>query len=273
MTSRPLPPGEAPHRLRRVAESFGGDAERYDRTRPSYPDALLRAVVAAAPGPRVLDVGCGTGIAGRQLQAAGCDVLGVDPDERMARVARRRGLEVEVAAFEDWQPRARRFDAIVAAQTWHWIDPGVGARRAAEALRPGGLLALCWNVVDPAPEIAGALSAAYRRALPDWDPWARPPLRAYDTLLEPVVEGIRRSGAFGEPERWRFGWERVYTRVEWLDQLPTGGDATQLAPADLDRLLGAVGEAIDELGGRLPMRYAAVAVVATSSPGPAPRRA
>jgi len=54
-----------------VAESFGSDAERYDRTRPRYPDAMVDRIVAASPGPDMLDVGCGTGIEARQFQAAG----------------------------------------------------------------------------------------------------------------------------------------------------------------------------------------------------------
>ena len=64
-----------PHRHRQVAESFGGDAERYDRTRPRYPDAMVERIVAASPGPDVLDVGCGTGIEARQFQAAGCNYV------------------------------------------------------------------------------------------------------------------------------------------------------------------------------------------------------
>jgi ubiquinone/menaquinone biosynthesis C-methylase UbiE len=58
-----------PHEARQVAESFGEDAERYDRTRPRYPDALIERI--AATGPDVLDVGSGTGIAARQLRAVG----------------------------------------------------------------------------------------------------------------------------------------------------------------------------------------------------------
>jgi SAM-dependent methyltransferase len=56
------------------------DPARYDRTRPRYPDAMVERIVAASPGPDVLDVGCGTGIEARQFQAAGCKVLGVEPD-------------------------------------------------------------------------------------------------------------------------------------------------------------------------------------------------
>ena len=91
-----LPPARTPfdgresHQAREIAESFGLDADRYDRARPCYPGALVDRIVAgAAPSqhrpdvPDVLDVGCGTGIVARQFQAAGCRVLGVDPDARM----------------------------------------------------------------------------------------------------------------------------------------------------------------------------------------------
>ena len=96
-----------PHQARQVAESFGSDAERYDRARPGYPDAMVEVIVAASPGPGVLDVGCGTGIAARQFQAIGCRVLGVEPDARMADLARRFGVEVEVAKFEAWESVGR----------------------------------------------------------------------------------------------------------------------------------------------------------------------
>jgi 2-polyprenyl-3-methyl-5-hydroxy-6-metoxy-1,4-benzoquinol methylase len=75
-------------------------------------------VVAASPGRDVLDVGCGTGVAARQFQAAGCRVLGVDPDARMAELARRGGVEAEVAAFEAGDSAGREFDAVVAGQAW-----------------------------------------------------------------------------------------------------------------------------------------------------------
>src|SRR5690242_7579403 len=147
-----------PHEARAVAESFGAEAERYDRTRPRYPDALIRAIAAAD----VLDVGCGAGIAARQLAAAGCRVLGVEVDRRMAGFARATGVDVEVAKFEEWDAAGRRFDAVVAGQTWHWIDPVAGPVKAAEALKPEGGLAVFWNVHIPPPDIAEASAAVYR---------------------------------------------------------------------------------------------------------------
>ncbi|WP_438295617.1 class I SAM-dependent methyltransferase [Streptomyces sp. HUAS TT7] len=261
------PAGSEPHRDRHMAESFGSDAERYDRARPRYPDALVHRIVAASPGPDVLDVGCGTGIAARQLQAVGCHVLGVEPDARMADVARRFGVEVEVATVEDWESAGRTFDAVTAGQAWHWIDPVAGAAKAAQTLRPGGLLTAFWNAFQLPPEVADAFGTAYRRVVPDspFDPraMAKSTLDAYAAMLTKSADGIREAGGFGEPEQWRFDWERSYTRDAWLDQLPTYGILTGLAPDKLAEVVRAAGAAVDTLGGSFTMRYATVAVSAT----------
>ena len=62
----------------------------------------------------------------------------------MAEVARSHGVDVVVSAFEEWTP-GRTFDLVCSGQAWHWIDPEMGYRRAAELLRPGGRLAVFWN--------------------------------------------------------------------------------------------------------------------------------
>ncbi|GGV24817.1 methyltransferase type 11 [Kitasatospora herbaricolor] len=264
------PPQDQPHHHRPLAESFGTDAERYDRTRPRYPDALVRRIIAACPGrdaPDLLDVGVGTGIEARQFRAHGCTVLGVEPDPRMAAFARRGGDQVEVATFEAWDSAGRRFDGVVSGQAWHWVDPAVGAAKAAGVLRPGGRLAAFWNVARPPAEAAGAFAAVYDRFAPESLAARahRRPAHApdgYSTLFDRAADGIRRAGAFGEPEQWRFDWTRPYTRDEWLDQLPTQGDHGRLPPADLAAVLAGVGAAVDALGGAFTMEYTAVVVTA-----------
>jgi SAM-dependent methyltransferase len=255
---------QEPHQAREMAESFGSDPERYDRARPRYPDAMVRRVVAASPGPRFLDVGCGTGIASRQFHAAGCEVLGVEPDARMAEFARQRGLGVDVATFESWDPAGRAFDAVIAAQAWHWIDPLAGAAKAAQVLRPDGRLAVFWNVFRAGPEIAEAFAAVYRRVVPDWplNPWTSPGLDAYAPIFQRTADGIRTTRAFTEPEQWRFDWEQSYTRDGWLEQMATGGDASQFPPTKLEALLAGAGVAIDAWGGRFTMQYATVVLTA-----------
>jgi SAM-dependent methyltransferase len=260
-------PEHETHRARQVAESFGTDADRYDRARPRYPDAMVERIVAASPGPDVLDVGTGTGIAGRQFQAAGCRVLGVDPDARMADLARRYGIEVEVATFEEWDSGGQQFDAVIAGQAWHWVDPVAGAAKAAQVLRPGGRLAVFWNSFRPPGGLGDAITAVYRRVL-ELSGWplsrgAMPGPDAYSAMCTRAAEGMRQTGAFGDAAEWRFDWDRPYTRDEWLDVVPTFGGYSQIPPAKAEELLAGIGATIDAVGGSFTMGYTAVVATAT----------
>jgi SAM-dependent methyltransferase len=252
------------HHARQMAESFGADPQRYDRTRPRYPDALVDRILAACPGRAVLDVGIGTGVSARPFRAAGCRVLGVEVDQRMAQFARRQGFDVEVAPFEAWDPAGRTFDAVIAGQAWHWVDPVAGAAKAGDVLRPGGRLAVFWNVFDPPAPLAEAFAATYRRVLPD-SPFFRGTFggsAAYAAQSTKAAEGIGQVAAFADPEQWRCDWEKSYTRDEWLDLVPTfGGHA--LFPSDqLDELLAGLGDVIDAVGGSFTMVYTSLAITA-----------
>ena len=257
-----------------MAESFGADAQRYDQARPGYPDDLVARIVAESPGgraPDVLDVGTGTGIAARQFQAADCTVLGVEPDARMADFARDRGLPVEVATFEAWEPGGRTFDAVTAAQSWHWVEPVAGAVKAAQVLRPNGRLAIFGHVYEPPAEVAEPFAAAYRRVVPD-SPFsgrsATRPLEMYRAAYEKVADRVRETGQFDAPEQLRFDWERPYTRDQWLELLPTTGGLTRLGPGQLAEILGEVGRAVDDLGGSFKMPYTTLAVIAVRATTP-----
>jgi SAM-dependent methyltransferase len=254
-----------PHRARQAAESFGADPARYHRTRPRYPRALVDRILTASPGLEVLDVGIGTGLAAEPFRDAGCRVTGVEVDARMAAFARARGFAVEVARFEEWDPAGRSFDAIIAGMTWHWVEPAAGAAKAAALLRPGGRLAVFWNVQQPPPELAAGFSEVYARALPG-TPFAAAPrdaMAAYEQILEAAAAGMRGTGAFTEPERWQVDWTRAYTREEWLEQVPTFGGHSRLPPSTLAELLRGIGTAIDGAGGRFTMDYSAVALTAS----------
>ena len=286
----PAPPPAEPHRNRQVAESFGDDPTRYDRARPSYPAALIERILAATPGrsahaspavrgvpttptaattPTILDVGIGTGIVARLFRAAGCTVVGVEADERMAEFARLDGTEVEVSTIEAWDPAGRTFDAMVAGQAWHWVDPVAGAAKAAEALRPGGVFAAFWNVHQPEPEAASAFAEVYRRHAPEL-PSLRPGIdavQAYLGFCDKVAEGLRGAdGAFGEPEIWQFEWDRTYARDEWLDVVPTHGGHSLISQEQRTALFAALGAVIDGLGGSFAVHYTTVAVAATRFP-------
>ncbi|MEV6175206.1 class I SAM-dependent methyltransferase [Streptomyces sp. NPDC051954] len=119
------------------------------------PDELfadLAAITGMDERSSVLEVGCGTGQATRSLATLGCSVTAVEPGAEMAALARHRiasfrNLEVETSTFEDWDSRDRRFDVLVAASSWHWVDLLIGWQRAHDVLNPGGWMALLGHVV------------------------------------------------------------------------------------------------------------------------------
>lgn len=257
---------------------FAGGGALYDRSRPRYPDALIERVATAMPGPAALNPGCGSGIEARQLQAAGCTVLGVDPDAPMADYAVSTGVPVDVAGFEDWDPAGRMFDGVVSGTSWHWLDPAVSSAKAARVLRHGGLLAVLHHASLTPVQVADAAGSAipawttrshpaYRRAAPGSvfaaDGRRLSPLELYQPLFDAMADAVRRTGSFAEPQQWRFNWERTYTRQEWLDLLPTQGALAKLPADKFAAVLDAVGTAIDDLGGSFTLPYATVAVTAT----------
>lgn len=224
----------------------------------------MDALVTAVPGRRVLDVGIGTGLSARPFRDAGCTMLGVEVDPRMAGVAQRHGFDVEIAAFERWDAAGRTFDAVIAGQTWHWIDPITGAARAAQLLRPAGRFAAFWNVGDPAPEIASAFVEVYRSidtGLP-FTPWTTPALTGYAAIFAKAAGGLRQAQAFSAPEQWQFDWQATITTDQWLDQVPTAGGHNRIPTDKLRALLDGMAAAIDAAGGRFTMNYATVALTA-----------
>lgn len=247
---------------RRRAGSFGEDAEQYDRARPSYPAELIDDLV----GPdvhRVLDVGCGTGIAARLFAARGCTVFGVEPDSRMAAHALRHGIDVAVATFESWDPPAEPFDLVSAAQSWHWVDPAIGLAKAGRLLRPGGRFGAFWNSYTHAPEVQAAFADVYQRHAPELLSSAvitgTPVGGSSDALsTSPIME----SGLFEAVEQRRYPWQRVYQRDEWLDQLPTHSNHRTMRPEALEAILAGVGSVIDRCGGRITVDHSTLLITA-----------
>ncbi|NED10769.1 class I SAM-dependent methyltransferase [Streptomyces sp. SID9124] len=136
------------------ALSFDRAAAQYAAARPSYPDALFDAVedIAGRPlrGARTLDVGAGTGISTRRLLDRGARVVAVEPGPGMAAQLRRDLPDVPLVRGDGNRlPFATASaDLITYAQSWHWTDHARAGAEVRRVLRPGGTLALWWNVAD-----------------------------------------------------------------------------------------------------------------------------
>jgi len=163
---------------RRYGKVFDEMAAEYDRHRPAYPDELLdRACQVAGIGrdDQVLEVGCGSGQLTRGLVARGLRVTAVEPGSSLLALARRNlagagAVEFVNARFEDASLPREQFRAVFSASAFHWVDPTVSWRKAAEVLVPGGTLALVsyFGLEEPrTKDDREAALAAVRKVAPD----------------------------------------------------------------------------------------------------------
>ena len=135
---------------RRFGKVFDDIAAEYDRHRPTYPDELVdRAcqIAGLGRGDRVLEVGCGSGQLTGSLVARGLHVTAIEPGKNLIALARQNlkddgAVEFVNARFEDASPPREQFRAVFSASAFHWVDPAVSWQKAADALVPGGMLAL-----------------------------------------------------------------------------------------------------------------------------------
>jgi SAM-dependent methyltransferase len=263
---------------RDLGRVFNDVPELYDRVRPGYPDELFADLVAITgmdDRSSVLEVGCGTGQATRSLAAVGCPVTAVEPGARMSALARRRfatfaNVAVETSTFEEWDDRGRRFDILVAASSWHWVDPSIAWRRAYDVLHPGGWMALLRNVVvrrPEEPEVYAETAELHERFCPGNPGWGHPPLEAELPNTDGGLGSIADPGAlFGPPVvRW-------YPTVQWFDAqgfadlLRSTSLYRQLDPDVREPLLDAIAERIrTRMGDRASRRYLSALWVAPRS--------
>jgi SAM-dependent methyltransferase len=138
-------------RHRELAGSFSSVADVYERSRPDYPAAAVRWLTGDAQA-RILDLGAGTGKLTRPLLDAGHDVVAVDPSEPMLEhlATAMPRAEVHVGSAEAIPVADNSVDVVVVAQAFHWFDHEVAIPEISRVLRPGGRLALVWNLRDAA---------------------------------------------------------------------------------------------------------------------------
>ena len=242
---------------------FDEVAELYDRARPRYPEALIEHVIARsgiATGERVLEIGCGTGLATEPFARRGFRIRALEPGAAMGAVARARlaafpDVEIRQATFEDWPLERGAFALVISAQAFHWVAPEMRFSKTADALRPGGWLAVFANAAahEPTP-VYVAIEDAYRRHAPEL--LSMTDARWY-AGLDDMTRAAADSRRYGPIEQSVFPWEHEYGATEYLDLMRTHSPHRMLPPAQRDALHGAIGAAIERHGGRLPVRYEA----------------
>ena len=249
--------------------TFDSVAASYDVVRPAYPDAVFDAVehFVGFGQPRVLEVGLGSGQATQQMAKRRWGVVGVEPGSDLIALASERlgslrNVSLIEAKFEEADVDVGGFDVVASATAWHWVDPDVGYRLAARALRSRGVLALWWNahVTDGGIETWRPIREVYECIAPDLAdlPRLTPDRPDYDPAAE-VVE----SGLFEGVHIESFGFDVAYTANEFVTLTHTYASHRDLAASTRASLDEALIETINgELGGTVHKPYETYLVMA-----------
>jgi trans-aconitate methyltransferase len=116
------------------------NAARYARNAGFVPTlgTPVAELLAAQPGERILDLGCGDGVLSAQIAASGAQVIGVDASPDLVAAAVERGVDAQVmdghALTFDGE-----FDAVFSNAALHWMrEPEAVLSGVQRALKPGG---------------------------------------------------------------------------------------------------------------------------------------
>lgn len=193
---------------------YAGAADYYARGRAAYPPALaetLAATLGLDGTGRLLDVGCGPGSIALLMAPYYAEVIGVDADAGMLVTAARLAAEqgVHNASWrhvrgEELPAGISDIDAVIFAQSFHWMDRRLVAGIAHGMLVPGGVLVHVHATTHRgADDVAGgppyeAITALVKRYL-------GPDQRAGQGVLPAGTPGgestIYRAAGFTDPER------------------------------------------------------------------------
>jgi SAM-dependent methyltransferase len=247
-----------------LRDTFDEAPELYDRVRPGYPEEVfddLATLARLRPGSRVLELGCGTGQATVPLATRGFEVVAIELGAGLADVARRNlaafpAVDIVNAAFEEWPLPPAPFDAVLAATSFHWLDAEVRLTKVADALRPGGAIALIATHHVAGGD--GPFFAEVQRCYETWMPGTPEGLGLPDANDVPRYDGddFEAGGLFTKAVFRRYERELTYTTREYRDLLLSYSGHRALASDAREGLLACISELIDtSFGGRIAKRY------------------
>jgi len=197
-------------------------------------------LLAPQPGERILDLGCGEGTLAAALQAAGCQVVGVDSSEALVAAARARGVDARVANGE-----ALTFDsdldAVFSNAALHWMrDADAVLQGVHKALVPGGRFVAEMGGYGCVAKIRAALAEVLTRYDIDArarDPWYFPSAQEYSERLERAGFRVRSIVLFERPTPLPTGvegWLATFARTQLAGLTP---EQTSSALAETRALL------------------------------------
>ncbi|NEO26550.1 MAG: class I SAM-dependent methyltransferase [Kamptonema sp. SIO4C4] len=182
---------------------YSAVAQAYHQARPRYPQDLIQQAITLAQLPQnapILEIGCGPGTATPTLASFGLPIIALEPSLAACQLARQNcqaypNVEIINTTFEEWQPHGRKFAALIATTSFHWLSPESRCQQAAQLLEPDGSLILLWNTPpQPSPEVAQTLQPLYDTYAPSLSPYIPPETHIH--FLQQLGQTVLDSGLF-----------------------------------------------------------------------------
>jgi SAM-dependent methyltransferase len=249
--------------------SFDRVAEIYHTYRPDYPQALVDTILERSgipAGGKILEIGSGTGKATLPFARRGYSILCIEPGENLAKIARDNlkdwpGVRWEITTFQDWpvqEQSSGEFDLVISAQAFHWVPEPAGYIKAARVLKPGGYLALFWNMqLSDSGPLFEDLQQVYKERASELDDGLDS-----ETVIQQREQEMRDSSCFDRLEILRFPWIRHFDTRQYLGLLNTYSDHLRMGEAQRAYLLAGIAEVIERYGGTVEKPYQAVLYLA-----------
>lgn len=248
---------------------YGSIADAYNRTRPRYPQAIVDRAIAAAQlsaNARILEVGCGPGIATVPFAQQGFSMVCLEPNQQACDLARQNcshypNVEIVNTTFEDWTLEDKGFAAVLAATSFHWVAPEVAYRKAAMVLQDSGFLILLWNMTpQPKPEVCQALQAVYQTLAPALGQYE--PRSFQEESLRRFGQKILDSGQFQNLAVEQLPCNVAYSIDDYLSLLSTLSPYIALDPQRRNTLFAGLKEVLEQIGGDVQTSYLSACQVA-----------
>lgn len=233
---------------------YGQVADAYNRVRPRYPKQLINRVVELAKLPTdalILEVGCGPGTATTAFAQLGFSMICLEPNPEAWQLARQNcaaypDIEIRNTTFEEWQLEPERFNAVLAATSFHWVSPEIGYPKAAAALKDNGFLILLWNTaLEPNDEVYQGLHKVYQTQVPSLAQFHEEQRGRQAGFLRGFGQIVMNSGQFKNLVSEQVVCEVTYSINDYLGLLSTYSPYIALDPQKRDFLFEGLREVLE----------------------------
>lgn len=228
----------------------------YEFGRPQYPEKLyeeIRRFSGICPSSEILEVGAGTGQATDLFVAHGhkLDIIEVS-EEQVAYLKSKYSSYSRATIFKNYfeeYTAEKKYDLIYSATAFHWIKCENGYPKAWRMLRPGGTIAVFWNVFFDMYHSGGIfdeLNELKKIYMPNEGSGL-----TLDEIKEKRIRQITVGGFFDLPEYHEYRTNKHYDADRFLAYLKTYSGTLMLNESTRHKYLKAVSDCLARHGGNI----------------------